>query len=79
MCLARWIQQYERNNMIAEHKEIIIHVEYDPNLPPDPNVGIAVDAVTTVIEGLHFKEVITRKLQQALTPEQFKKIYVIVK
>jgi hypothetical protein len=61
-------------------KTIIIHVQYDPNVTQISNdVGLAADAAVEVLEELHFKEVIEKRLQSKLTPNQFKLIRVQVK
>ncbi len=57
-------------------KIITIHIEYDPNVSEVPNdVAVAVD----VLNELHFKEVIEKKLRAKLSPNQFKLIRVQVK
>ena len=61
--------------MIAEHKEIIIHVEYDPNdAPTNPDVGVAVDAVSDVIA----ETVDSRTIQADLRYCKMKKYKCIV-
>jgi len=65
--------------MIIYHKDISIHVEYDPNLPIPQILHSTVDTVTETMNQLNFKSAIDKKLQSKLTPQQLKLLRVSVK
>lgn len=65
--------------MILSHKEIIVKMDYDPNLEITNDHHIVADTVIEVMNNLNFKSAIEKTLQIRLTAQQMKLIKVVIK
>lgn len=65
--------------MISAHTTIEIHVDYDANNGVSTDITTASDTAVEVMQNLHLKEVIEKKLRTALSPEQLKLVRVVVR